>query len=338
MRTSAFASSARRRARSPLSTTASRIGRAPRMMRWSRGSRTGSPTAARRRPPAANGGVAVAAAAALLVAAGGAAALGVGPRAVVRAGGERAARPKRVRPRSRPERRPTRRSAPSDEAPPDEAPPSVALPPHDATPATAVAPAARRRRRAPNMPSRTRHRAAQPTAPSCSPPPTRPGARATCAGRSIDTSRWSAASPTPRRRWSRWSPPAICSRGWASRTARCSAFDRYLARRPDGPLASEALFGRARASRGSSAAGPTRSMPGGGCCARFPDRSTSPPAASAWTSSRGDDRRAGRRRASSCSCCRPLAVERSAAPTAIRALQPGRDADAAAAPRSSASR
>ena len=142
-----------------------------------------------------------------------------------------------VGPRRRRRRRRTRR------APRRESPPGVARPrsarrskrrpmkrrPVEAPPRRGAARCTMRRRHGGGAGSAARARGACPAArhrarpqPSCSPPPTRPGARATCEGRSIDTWRWSAASPTARRRWSRWSPPPICSRGWASRTARCA--------------------------------------------------------------------------------------------------------------------
>ena len=151
---------------------------------------------------------------------------------------------------------------------PDEAPPSVALPPRDATPATAVAPAARRRARARTCPA-----AATP-----SPSAAELFAAANAARRARDLRGAIDRYLALERRFPDTEEALVSLVSAADLLARLGesdgalrAFDRYLARRQDGPLASEALFGRARVVSGSSGGGATRSMPGGGCCARFPD-------------------------------------------------------------------
>ena len=187
--------------------------------------------------------IAVAAAAALLVAAGGAAAWVAvrgpsSPPAASAPPGEMSpgeARPSNARPGE----------ARSDEARPDEAPPSAAPPPHDATPATAVAPAVRRRARAEHVqPLDT-----EPTAAELF-------AAANAARRARDLRGAIDRYLALERRFPDTEEALVSLVSAADLLARLGesdgalrAFDRYLARRQDGPLASEALFGRARALR-----------------------------------------------------------------------------------------
>ena len=260
------------------------------MTRWSRGSRTGSLTAARqaaaggerwrsRSPPRRRCW---------------------SPRVARRPGcrsagrrlrQRRACHPAKCRPAWRDQATPDTAKRDPIEARPDEAPSSVALPPHDATPATAVAPAARRRARAEHV----------------QPLDTEPGAAelfaaANAARRARDLRGAIDRYLALERRFpdTEEALVSLVSAGRSTRAAgrvgRRAARIRSISRPASGRAARVrgVVRPRARAS-GSSGGAATRSMPGAGCCARFPDRSTSPPAASAWTSSRGDDRRAGRR-------------------------------------------
>jgi len=187
--------------------------------------------------------IAVAAAAALLVAAGGAAAwVSVrGPSSPPAA----SAPPREMSPGLARPGNARHGEARSDEARPDEAPSSVALPQHDATPATAVAPAARRRARAEHV----------------QPLDTEPGAAelfaaANAARRARDLRGAIDGYLALERRFPDTEEAVVSLVSAADLLARLGesdgalrAFDRYLARRQDGPLASEALFGRARALR-----------------------------------------------------------------------------------------
>ena len=128
---------------------------------------------------------------------------------------------------------------------PSEAPPSVAPPPHDATPATAVAPAARRRARAEH---------AQP--PATEPTAAELFAAANAARRARDLRGAIDRYLALERRFPDTDEALVSLVSAADLLARLGesdgalrAFDRYLGRRPEGPLASEALFGRARALR-----------------------------------------------------------------------------------------
>jgi len=185
--------------------------------------------------------IAVAAAAALLVAAGGAAAWVAvrGPSSPPVA----SAPPRETSPDVARPGRARSGEARSDEARPGEAPPSVALSPHDATPATVVAPAARRRALAEHAhPSDT-----EPTAAELF-------AAANAARRAHDLRGAIDRYLALERRFPDTEEALVSLVSAADLLARLGesdgalrAFDRYLARRAEGALASEALFGRARA-------------------------------------------------------------------------------------------